>query len=64
MKLPSGKVANRSYLITPQGEIAARYDKLHMFDVDLAGGESSAKSRNFDPGNKAVSGTRPGRESA
>ncbi|MGB3038621.1 MAG: carbon-nitrogen hydrolase family protein [Methyloceanibacter sp.] len=54
MKLPSGKVANRSYLITPQGEIAARYDKLHMFDVDLAGGESYRESRNFDPGNKAV----------
>jgi predicted amidohydrolase len=54
MKLPSGKVANRSYLITPQGEIAAHYDKLHMFDVDLAGGESYRESRNFDPGNKAV----------
>jgi predicted amidohydrolase len=54
MKLPSGKVANRSYLITPQGEIAARYDKLHMFDVDLPGGESYRESRNFDPGNKAV----------
>ena len=54
MKLPSGKVANRSYLIAPQGEIAARYDKLHMFDVDLAGGESYRESRNFDPGDKAV----------
>ena len=54
MKLPSGKVANRSYLITPQGEIAARYDKLHMFDVDLAGGESYRESRNFDPGKTAV----------
>ena len=38
MKLASGKVANRSYLISPSGEIVARYDKLHMFDVDLAGG--------------------------
>jgi predicted amidohydrolase len=54
MKLPSGKVANRSYLVTPQGDIAARYDKLHMFDVDLAGGESYRESRNFDPGTKAV----------
>src|SRR5262249_32051192 len=54
MQLASGKVANRSYIITPQGEIAARYDKLHMFDVDLAGGESYRESRNFDPGNKAV----------
>jgi predicted amidohydrolase len=54
MKLPSGKVANRSYLITPDGEIAARYDKLHLFDVDLAGGESYRESRTFDPGAKAV----------
>jgi deaminated glutathione amidase len=54
MKLPSGKVANRTYLIAPQGEIAARYDKLHMFDVDLAGGESYRESRNYDPGTKAV----------
>src|SRR6476660_2182651 len=54
MKLPSGKVANRSYLITPQGEIAARYDKLHMFDVDLPGGESYRESQYFKPGEKAV----------
>ena len=54
IKLASGKVANRSYLIAPDGEIAARYDKLHMFDVDLAGGESYRESRNFDPGNTAV----------
>ena len=54
MKLPSGKIANRSYLISPDGEIAARYDKLHMFDVDLAGGESYRELRSFDPGGKAV----------
>ena len=54
MKLASGKVANRSYLISPEGEIVARYDKLHMFDVDLAGGESYRESRTFDPGAKAV----------
>ena len=54
MKLASGKVANRSYLIAPDGEIAARYDKLHMFDVDLAGGESYRESRTFDPGGTAV----------
>ena len=54
MKLASGKVANRSYLIAADGEIAARYDKLHMFDVDLAGGESYRESRTFDPGATAV----------
>ena len=54
MKLPSGKVANRSYLIAPDGTIAARYDKLHLFDVDLAGGESYREFRTFDPGATAV----------
>ena len=54
MKLPSGKAANRSYLLGPDGKIAARYDKLHMFDVDLAGGESYRESRTFDPGAAAV----------
>ena len=54
MKLSSGKVANRSYLIAPDGEVAARYDKLHMFDVDLAGGESYRESCTFDPGATAV----------
>ena len=53
MKLPSGKVANRSYLIMPQGEIAARYDKLHMFDVDLAGGESYREVAQFRPGRQS-----------
>ena len=48
------KAANRSYLIAPDGEIVARYDKLHMFDVDLAGGESYRESRTFHPGDKAV----------
>ncbi len=48
------KAANRSFLIDPDGEIAARYDKIHMFDVDLAGGESYRESRNYRPGELAV----------
>ena len=51
---PSGKLANRSLLIAPDGEIAARYDKIHMFDVDLPGGESYRESRNFEAGGEAV----------
>jgi predicted amidohydrolase len=54
VKLPSDKAANRSFLIDPRGEIAARYDKIHMFDVDLANGESYRESRNFRPGELAV----------
>ncbi|MFQ5625572.1 MAG: carbon-nitrogen hydrolase family protein [Methyloligellaceae bacterium] len=53
-RLSGAKAANRSLLITPQGEIAARYDKIHMFDVDLPGGESYRESKNFQPGEKAV----------
>jgi predicted amidohydrolase len=54
IKLDGTRVANRSYLIGPEGEIAARYDKLHMFDVDLAGGESHRESAHCRPGSKAV----------
>jgi predicted amidohydrolase len=54
MKLDPGHVANRSYLITRDGEIAARYDKLHLFDVDLAGGESYRESTYYRPGVHAV----------
>jgi predicted amidohydrolase len=54
IKLDHGKVANRSYLIGPDGEVVARYDKLHLFDVDLAGGESYRESKTFQPGAKAV----------
>jgi predicted amidohydrolase len=54
VKLDQGKIANRSYLIAPDGTIAARYDKLHLFDVDLAGGESYRESRTIKPGTKAV----------
>jgi predicted amidohydrolase len=48
------KIANRSFLIGPTGAIAARYDKIHMFDVDLPGGETYRESRSFEPGDKAV----------
>jgi predicted amidohydrolase len=48
------RAANRSFLIAPDGEVAARYDKIHMFDVDLDGGESYRESRNYRPGGEAV----------
>ena len=54
VKVSPEKAANRSLLIDPHGEIIARYDKIHMFDVDLAGGESYRESRNFRPGESAV----------
>ncbi len=48
------KAANRAFLIDPRGEIVARYDKIHMFDVDLTGGESYRESRSYRPGELAV----------
>ena len=54
IKLTHDKAANRSFLIDPKGEVAARYDKIHMFDVDLAGGESYRESNNYRPGESAV----------
>lgn len=49
-----GRFANRSFLITPTGDIAARYDKIHMFDVDLGDGESFRESDGYRPGDQAV----------
>jgi deaminated glutathione amidase len=54
IKISPDRAANRSFLIDPKGDIAARYDKIHMFDVDLAGGESYRESRNYRPGEMAV----------
>jgi deaminated glutathione amidase len=54
VKVTPDKAANRSFLIDPRGEIVARYDKIHMFDVDLANGESYRESNNFRPGELAV----------
>jgi predicted amidohydrolase len=54
IKVLPERAANRSFLIDPRGEVVARYDKIHMFDVDLAGGESYRESRSFRPGESAV----------
>ncbi len=59
IKISPDRAANRSFLIDPKGEIAARYDKIHMFDVDLADGESYRESRNYRPGELAVSADLP-----
>ena len=59
IKLSAEKAANRSFLIDESGEIIARYDKIHMFDVDLASGESYRESRNYRPGEIAVTADLP-----
>lgn len=47
------RLANRSYLFAPSGEVAARFDKVHMFDVNLPNGETYRESRTFRPGGEA-----------
>ena len=54
VKATVDKAANRAFLIDPRGEIVARYDKIHMFDVDLANGESYRELRSYRPGELAV----------
>ncbi|HEV7369949.1 carbon-nitrogen hydrolase family protein [Arenibaculum sp.] len=57
--LDDGRAANRSVLIGADGEVRARYDKIHMFDVDLAEGESYRESATFRPGDRAVLADTP-----
>ena len=54
-----GRLANRSCLIAPDGSVRARYDKIHMFDVDLPGGESYRESATYRPGAAAVTAALP-----
>ncbi|MGH1481015.1 MAG: carbon-nitrogen hydrolase family protein [Geminicoccales bacterium] len=49
-----GLINNRSYLIDDKGDIQARYDKIHLFDVDLDGGESYRESASIKAGDRAV----------
>lgn len=49
-----GRFANRSFLVSPAGEIVARYDKIHMFDVNVSETEVYRESAGYRPGTKAV----------
>ncbi len=59
LKGGAGKALNRSFLIGPEGDIKARYDKIHMFDVDLGEGESYRESKTYEPGSGAVTADLP-----
>ncbi|MCK8463258.1 carbon-nitrogen hydrolase family protein [Aliiroseovarius sp. S1339] len=54
-----GRFANRSFLITPEGTITARYDKIHMFDVQIDENESYRESAAYRPGDKAIVADTP-----
>ena len=53
------RIANRCYVLSPDGRIAANYDKIHMFDVDLPGGEQYRESRSYAAGERAVLAATP-----
>jgi predicted amidohydrolase len=54
-----GRWANRSFLVDANGDIRARYDKIHLFDVDLATGESWRESSVYGPGEQVVAADTP-----
>jgi predicted amidohydrolase len=54
VRLNGAQVANRTYVLDPEGEVVAKYDKIHMFDVDLGNGEAYRESTTFAPGNATV----------
>jgi predicted amidohydrolase len=59
IKVSETKTANRSYLFAPDGQVAARYDKIHLFDVTLDGGEAYAESNTVAGGDRAVLAPTP-----
>lgn len=54
IKLANGKLANRSFLFAKDGSIAATYDKIHMFDIDLPNGDKYRESDTHQPGDRIV----------
>tara|TARA_R110002167_G_scaffold359939_1_gene577123 strand:+ start:149003 stop:149833 length:831 start_codon:yes stop_codon:yes gene_type:complete len=56
---PDGRFANRSFMINPKGDIVARYDKIHMFDVDVSPTETYRESAGYRAGDRAVLADTP-----
>lgn len=59
IEMPSKKLRNRAVMLDASGDVVARYDKVHMFDVDLADGESYRESEIFEGGGEAVLAPTP-----
>ena len=59
IKLSEDKLANRSFLIDDQGQIVARYSKIHMFDVQVGDGQTYRESNTYQPGDDAVLAETP-----
>ena len=56
---PEGRIANRAFVFGPEGRTLARYDKIHLYDVDLPNGESWRESAVYHPGDRAVIAETP-----
>lgn len=56
---PDGRFVNRSFLIGPDGGVEARYDKIHMFDVQVSAEETYRESAGYRPGRQAVLAQTP-----
>ena len=56
---PDGRFVNRSFLIGPDGAVAARYNKIHMFDANPTSGETYRESSGYRPGDRAVLAPTP-----
>ncbi len=54
IRAPDGRIFNRSYMLSSDGQIVARYEKIHMFDVNLGEGQMIRESATIAPGNTAV----------
>jgi predicted amidohydrolase len=59
IKAPGGKIYNSSIFFSPEGEIHARYDKIHLFDVDVEGDQKYLESKNVKAGTQVVSTETP-----
>lgn len=59
VRAEDGRIWNRSFLVDPKGAVRARYDKIHLFDVDLPSGESYRESATIAPGERAVLADTP-----
>ena len=51
---PDGRIVNRGFMLSPDGQIAGRYDKIHLFDIQLSQDETYRESDRVDPGDCAV----------
>mgnify|MGYP001156582991 FL=1 len=59
IRIGERQAANRAYVISPDGEVVAAYDKIHMFDVDLPNGQTYRESAAYAPGDVAVMADLP-----